>query len=257
MPIPIPHLREKLALLYKSGRNPAISSSAALAREIGVVPAQVSNWISGNAGMQESAIPDAKLQPLCQLFALNIEDVLTKDLKHFETLIARPYSGWKRLMDRAVPFDDKYRFGLALKHRGLEIRSGEDDMKGERYCLGDPFRVEISGPAGWHVIVLVRDPGTVTCWCPSNHFPDNTIPPGDAIDIPGNHLSALTVTPPIGQHWLLTVCTEKRLPNLLYQQLYDDLPVNRELAINSLEQALNYKDVGQWLILCKPFYVCE
>jgi hypothetical protein len=257
MPIPVPHLRDKLALLYKSGRNPAISSAASLAKEIGVVPAQVTNWINGNAGMQESALPDAKLQPLCQLFALNIEDLLTPNLEHFKTLIARPYSGWKRLLDRAVPFDDQNRIGLALKHRGLAFQSGEDDLKGEPYRLGEPFRLELSGPAGWHVIVLVRDPETVTCWCPSQYFPDNRLLADGMLSIPAADQPALSVTPPLGQHWLLTVYTEKRLPELLYQQLYDDLPMNRELAINSLEQALNYKDVGQWLALRKAFYVTD
>jgi hypothetical protein len=257
MPVHVPHLKEKLALLYKSGRNPAIVNSSGLAAEIGVVAPQVANWVNGNAGMQESSLPDAKLQPFCQLFSLNIEDALTDNLDHFRTLIARPYSGWKRLLERAVPFDEKNRIGLALKHRGLAYRSEEGDMKGEPYRVGEPFRAEISGPPGWHVIVLVRDPDTVTCWCPSQPFPDNTLTTEGAIALPGNEKPAMTVTHPLGQHWLLTVYTEKRLPELIYQQLHDDLPVNRELAINSLEQALNNKNVGQWLALRKAFYVTE
>jgi hypothetical protein len=156
-----------------------------------------------------------------------------------------------------VPFDEHNRFGLALKHRGLEFHPDEDDMKGERYRLGDPFRLEVSGPAGWHIIVLVRDPEAVTCWCPSQYFPGNTLPPAAAIALPGADQPALSIAAPLGQHWLLTVYTEKRLPELLYQQLYDDLAVNRELAINSLEQALNYKDVGQWLALRRAFYVTD
>jgi hypothetical protein len=255
MPIHVPYLRDKLSLLYKSGRNPAVSNSATLASEIGVVAPQITNWINGNAGMQESSLPDAKLQPFCRLFTLNIEDLLTDDMAHFQNLIARPYSGWKRLLERAAPFDEKNRIGLALKHRGLEYRPEEEDVKGEHYRIGEPFRMEVSGPSGWHVIVLVRDPETVSCWCPSHYFPDNSLTAEGAIAIPDNEKPAMTISPPTGQHWLLTVYTEKRLPELIYQQLYDDLPVNREFAINSLEQALNNKDVGQWLALRKAFYV--
>ncbi|NOS88349.1 MAG: hypothetical protein HOP34_07365 [Methylococcaceae bacterium] len=80
MPIHIPHLRDKLALLYKSGRHPGITSHASLAAEMGVVTPQITNWLNGNAGMQESSLPDAKLQPFCRLFMLNVEDVLTDDL---------------------------------------------------------------------------------------------------------------------------------------------------------------------------------
>jgi hypothetical protein len=255
MPVYVPHLREKLAQLYKSGRNPAVINAATLAAEIGVVAPQITNWINGNAGMQESSLPDAKLQPFCRLFSLNIEDLLTDNLAHFTQLIARPYSGWQRLLDRAAPFDDQNRIGLALKHRGLHYQPEEDELKGERYQIGEPFRMEVSGPPGWHVVVLVRDPETVACWCPSRFFPDNTFTAEGCIAVPGPDNPAISITEPAGQHWLLTVYTEKRLPELIYQQLYDDLPVNRELAINGLEQALNNKDVGQWLALRKPFYV--
>ncbi|MCX7096861.1 MAG: hypothetical protein NTV43_03025 [Methylococcales bacterium] len=255
MPIHIPHLRDKLALLYKSGRHPNITGHASLAAEMGVVTPQITNWLNGNAGMQESSLPDAKLQPFCRLFMLNVEDVLTDDLARFEFLIARPYSGWKRLFERATPYDEKNRFGLALKHRGLAYQPDDDELKGEHFQLGDPFRLEVVGPPGWQVIVLVRDPNTVTCWCPSPYFPDYVFAADGCFSIPGNDKPALSVTEPLGQHWLLTVYTEKPLPPLIYQELYDDLPINREHAINYLEQALNHKDVGQWLALRKAFYV--
>jgi hypothetical protein len=255
MPIHVPHFKEKLSLLYKSGRHPKITNAASLAAEIGVVAPQIANWVNGNAGMQESSIPESKLLPFSQLFALNIEDVLIDNLSQFETIIARPYSGWKRLFERAVPYDEKNRIGVTLKHRALVYRPDEGDLKGERFQINDPFRLEIVGPPGWHVVLLVRDPAAVTCWSPSQYFPDNTLPAEGAFVLPDQDNPPLTVAEPEGQHWLLTVFTEKRLPELLYQQLYDDLPLNRELAINTLEQTLNNKDVGQWLALRKPFYV--
>jgi len=257
MAIHIPHFKEKLGLLYKSGRNPKVTNAATLATEIGVVAPQIANWINGNAGMQESAIPESKLLMFCQLFALNIEDVLTDNMEHFNTLITRPYSGWKRLFDRAVPFDETNRIGISLKHRGLSYRPDENDLKGERFQLNDPFRLEIFGPPDWHVIVLVRDPGGVACWCPSQFFPDHQMPGNSTLSIPNNDNPPFIISEPTGQHWLLIVFTEKTLPSPVYQQLFDDLPLNRELAINTLEQTLNNKNVGQWLALRKAFYVVD
>lgn len=253
---PVPHLKTKLQILYKSGRNPAITNQQSLAAELGISTAQISNWLNGGGGMKPESIPENHVDKFCQLFTLNIED-LAKDLEYFRKRVTKPYSGWKRLFDRAVPYDDQNRIGLALKHRGLAYQPGDDEVKGERYEIGDEFRMEISGPPGWHIIVLVRDPVGVTCWCPSEYFLDNTLTSTGIAAIPDEQKPAITITQPVGQHWLLTIYTENRLPDLLYQQLYDALPMNRELAIDRLEQALNNKDVGQWLALRKAFHVVD
>jgi hypothetical protein len=67
MPVYVPHLREKLAQLYKSGRNPAVINAATLAAEIGVVAPQITNFINGNAVRRNLRTGSAESEPRSNL----------------------------------------------------------------------------------------------------------------------------------------------------------------------------------------------
>lgn len=250
----VPQLAQKLECLYRERRNSAITNHQTLADALGVSRGQIYNWLNGDGGMTREAIPDGRFDRFCELFGLSPAEMCA-EFEAFRRILQKPLSGWQRLFDRATPFDAHNRIGLTLKHKGLAyVPDDYDAMKGERYFVGDQFRLELSGPPGWHVIVLVRDPHSVTCWCPSQYFSDNRLAAG-GLGIPPDPKPAIRITEPVGQHWVLTVYTEKPLPETLYRQLYDDLPVNRELAIDRLEHVLDTQNFGQWLALRKPFHV--
>ena len=85
----VPYLQEKIECLVHSGRNPAISTRAQLAKQLGISSSNIANWIHGTTDSPPNHVPQHQIRRLCDLFAMDyLRFVAHEDPDKFETSLS-------------------------------------------------------------------------------------------------------------------------------------------------------------------------
>lgn len=254
-----PDLRVKLQKLYHAGRNPAIASDRQLADKLGLTEPQIQNWVSGGGGMNRNAIPSKHVERICQLFNIERGDLQLSDLPRFEERLTRPLSGWARLFQRGEAAHPQGKLVLTpSRTRIIVIPYEEEDQEVEGECLQvkENFRIEIQGPSGWYVTLLVQDPLSVECLCP-RYFPDNRLSEAAPLTLPPPQRKPFFADQPAGPHWLVAAFSQNPLPEPLHAQLTDSLMTNREKALDELNRWLENTPKNQRFVLNQAFFIAH
>lgn len=255
----IPHLDTKLKKLYASGRNSEITKHEDLAAKLGITAKAIEHWIYGTGGQSEDAIPEKHIENILEFFNLEKKDLQSDDLRAFNKLLQRPPPGWIRLFQRAEEPQQSGRLRLYRPpHRGIGMPyDANDDVEGECLNLEEKFRLELQGKANWFVVTLVQDPDEIICLCPSRKYPDYRLTTNDNVTLPPAKMNPVYAIKPAGQHWVLAIFTQTRLPGELEQGLLDPLVTHREHAIDELDRWLERQNHQDYFVLRLAFYVNE
>ncbi|MFM8331666.1 MAG: hypothetical protein ACKN9T_08250 [Candidatus Methylumidiphilus sp.] len=259
----VPHLQEKLRLLCKLGRNPAITQHNHLAESLGITAPSISQWIKAEC------LPDERMQEMLQLFALTQEVFLLDNMAAFRAEVEAPKlppaSPWEKLCAQAVSVEkfDHPRGGLELPRRGISFYV-DDGRQGPTFRIGDQFRLRIEGPKDWHVAVFLQDPKGIACLCPHEELGENNqlALPSEcqgrkSLMLPNEGCRPFRVEPPVGQHWWVVAFVAEPLPVFLTACLRDASGVRLPDALTQLNWELDRLSDKDSFVLRLPFWVLE
>lgn len=178
MSVHVPHFEEKFRYLFRS--HPTIKTYSDLAKAIGVPGtslASISGWKHGTVTTRKGHIPIKHVGRVCEHLMVS-EDVLQlaslaefkaqagvlPSANPFDALVlkARPSSRLQLLRGADV----RERPALISRARGLyDPHDDETDLP--VFERNEDVLVRLDVPAGWHVMLLLKDPAKRQCLHPS------------------------------------------------------------------------------------------
>ncbi|MCP4565930.1 MAG: hypothetical protein GY873_02560 [Bosea sp.] len=175
MSVHVPHFEEKFQYLFR--RHPAIKTYSDLAEAVGVSPALVAGWKNGTVTTRERHIPIRHVGTVCEHMMVS-EDVLQlaslADFKAqagvlpganpFDALVLKARSSSRLQLLRGA--DVRERPALIARTRGLY---DPDDAEADLpvFERNEDVLVRLEVPAGWHVLLLLKDRVGWQCLHPS------------------------------------------------------------------------------------------
>lgn len=223
MPV-VKELGVKIDRLCSSHRHPAISRREDLARELGIVVSNISQWINGSAAAKVNSVPTRHVDTICKLFLIGQDFFINSDLASFMKDLENPGSSWEPLWQLAASAHNAVRLVLTEPDAAVVRGIGgiDDDSDAEnRIYLNQKFRLEFDGPLGWHFLVLFLDPNGPQYLWPNPKNRENVIK-HHVVMIPSAENKPLYATLPTGKHSLLVVLSREQWSDETYAALWDN-----------------------------------
>jgi hypothetical protein len=234
----IPHLREKLCLLY--GYHPFVRTQKQLANELGVSQATLCTWLTGTSyqATQKRGKPDSistKYFPrFKKLWGVPDDALETADLAAFRRALATldaVRSPWDKFV--CAIDDDPAVEIVAHDGRGISNPDADDESDLPRLRIGDQIMLLIRNPGLRHGVMLLQDRSGWQSLRPTGRAPETEIT--GSVIFPRQPQQGPTrfaeIEAPTGVHRVIAILTEEALPAGVLQIL-----LSQPIEVGSLNQ---------------------
>ena len=261
-------LNTKWQVLKTSGLRPDIKIQDDLADALGLSSkSSISNWLNGSGGVKDvHYVPEKHVDALLDLYGLELYGLDRKKFvnasgEEFSAFLANRELFWEGLFHLAqdaygaILMERTSMMGIS-ETRGVNLDDAENHYEGERFALGERFRLRVQGPTSWWVAVLLRDPDGIHCVYPTETLTNEPIAQRDqGLCLPNIEGKSFRISRPEGQHDWLALVSAEPLPPLFYQGLISPLPSYRSAMLGKLTDHLRTQNSRDWRLLHKAFYV--
>jgi hypothetical protein len=264
----VPNMKEKLGVLFHSGRAQEVTSM----RDLLVIEEKMPPYVLPNVVYQwvkRQTIPDSQVAKFCNIFRIEA-DWLALSLEDFRSKLSDPRAAggalWAKLTASVVGEMKKLAFGfrVADESRGPP-RIGKVAANLPEVLAGQEFAIEFIGTSefkGWHVTIVTHDGSGFFSLCPSPEVPALTIgssgpqlyPPLS----PNGEMQWLHYLPEdSGEHWLFLVLARHSWSENLADKLGRDAlaPHETEAFLDELAAECLARPREDWALAKQQFRV--